>query len=35
MKIKEPIINVPEQFAKQKSNYELLRQKFMKREGNN
>lgn len=35
MQVKEPSIDVPEKFAKQKSNYELLRQKFMKKEGNN
>ena len=33
MQIKEPIIEVPKQFIKQKSNYELIRQKFMKKEG--
>ncbi|WP_294405572.1 head maturation protease, ClpP-related [uncultured Clostridium sp.] len=33
MQIKEPQIKVPEQFEKQKSNYEMLRQKFMKKEG--
>lgn len=31
MQIKETEIKVPEQFAKQKSNYEMLRQKFMKK----
>lgn len=35
MQVKEPSIDVPEKFATQKSNYELLRQKFMKKEGNN
>lgn len=35
MQVKEPSIDVPEKFAIQKSNYELLRQKFMKKEGNN
>ena len=33
MQVKEPTIKVPEQFEKQKSNYEMLRQKFMKKEG--
>lgn len=35
MQVKEPSIDVPEKFATQKSNYELLRQKFIKKEGNN